>query len=209
MLDTAPHDLLRLTGAVDSWLPDDAPDWVRAALDLAPWVVVRRAACADGLVAVGVRGQQRHERYAGWIGTSQVADLVSPEDLLACDSAPGRRALPAMKLLTCLRPWFVEQRLAGGPTGSTGFELASERAVVRPASDLDLLLRPAQPFTRTVAQELCNSLHLLSGQAGCRIDVQVEASTGAFALADYALHDRVLLRTWQGAVLTADPWLPA
>lgn len=202
----APHDLLKLAGARGDWLPHDAPEWVGAALRRAPWVVVRRAACAPGYASVGVRGAQRHERYAACISTFHIADVVSPEQLLTRQSASGRTALPAMKLLATLPPWFVEHGLVGGPTGSTGFELASGLAVVSPASDLDLLLRPAKPFTRTAAQRLCGSLQALAEQAGCRIDVQVEGGHGAFALADYAGHERVLLRTAQGACLVADPW---
>jgi phosphoribosyl-dephospho-CoA transferase len=204
----APHDLMKLAGAGDEWLPHDAPDWVNAALRRAPWVVVRRAACAPGYASVGVRGARRHERYAASIRMSQVADIVSPEQLLTRQSTSERTALPAMKLLATLQPWFLEHGLVGGPTGSTGFELASGLAVVSLASDLDLLLRPSRPFTRTAAQRLCGSLQALAEQAGCRIDVQVEGGHGAFALADYAGHERVLLRTAQGACLVVDPWLP-
>jgi phosphoribosyl-dephospho-CoA transferase len=151
---------------------------------------------------------QRHERYATCIGTSFVAAIVSPEQLLTQRSAPGRGALPAMKLFTGLQPWFVEHRLAGGPTGSIGFELVSGIAVVSRLSDLDLLLRPSEPFTRTVAQQLCASLQALARQAGCRVDVQVEGEHGAFGLADYVLHERIMLRTSQGASLSTNPWRP-
>ena len=40
-------------------LPADAPSWARHALTATPWVVVRRAAAPDGLVAVGIRGQRQ------------------------------------------------------------------------------------------------------------------------------------------------------
>ena len=206
MPDVVPHDLLKLGGPVGDWLPDDAPDWVCAALRRAPWVVVRRAACAPGQVAVGVRGAQRHERYAASICTGHVADIVSPEALLTRHFAVERAALPVMKLLASLQPWFVAHHLTGGPTGSTGFELASGLATVHPASDLDLLLRPFEPVTRTAAKLLYASLQVLADQAGCRIDVQVECGHGAFALADYAQHERVLLRSVHGACLADDPW---
>ena len=37
-----------------------------------PWAVVRRGRISDGLVPVGVRGSQRHERCAGFTGLSEV-----------------------------------------------------------------------------------------------------------------------------------------
>ena len=43
-------------------LPGDAPAWAVQALATGQPVVVRRAACASGWVAVGVRGQGREQR---------------------------------------------------------------------------------------------------------------------------------------------------
>ncbi|MDQ2819755.1 MAG: malonate decarboxylase holo-ACP synthase, partial [Pseudomonadota bacterium] len=151
----------------------------------------------------------RDARYAACVDARHIAAIVSPEQLLTRQCAAARRTLPAMTLLASLQPWFADQCLAGGPAGSTGFELASGQAVVHQTSDLDLLLRPAQRFSVATAQRWCASLQAQAGAAGCRIDVQVESGHGAFALAEYAAHQRVLLRTPHGVYLTGDPWSPS
>lgn len=202
MPDLRPHDLLVLAG----WQPADAPEWVAAALRPIAWVVVRRAACADGLTPVGVRGPHRAQRYGACVDAGHVIRVVKPEHLLDKQPALVRRTLPAMAWLARVRTVLADHGVPGGPTGSVGFELASGIPVVGPASDLDLLLRPAVAFDVPAARQLWALLAAQAQQAGCRIDVQVEGAHGAFALADYAQHRRVMLRTPHGAILTDAPW---
>ncbi|RZI66832.1 MAG: phosphoribosyl-dephospho-CoA transferase, partial [Pseudomonas sp.] len=57
-----PHDLL--WGLPTAALPIDAPAWAFEAVGLGHPVVVRRARVPAGLVAVGVRGRSRDQRYA-------------------------------------------------------------------------------------------------------------------------------------------------
>jgi phosphoribosyl-dephospho-CoA transferase len=42
------------------------PIWVRPALAKYPWVVARRAISPEDRIAVGVRGQERQQRW-GWV----------------------------------------------------------------------------------------------------------------------------------------------
>ena len=62
-----PHDLLRPRSLDDVMAAADLPGWATTALAKAPLVVVRRARVPDGLVAVGVRGQLRHQRLAAML----------------------------------------------------------------------------------------------------------------------------------------------
>ena len=96
-----------------------------------PWVVVRRGRISDGLIPVGVRGSQRHERCAGFTELSEVLETRRPDQLRLLLAEDSRRALQAFRTLS-----YLESRLAGldmswGPGGSVGYELASGIPAVR------------------------------------------------------------------------------
>jgi phosphoribosyl-dephospho-CoA transferase len=168
-----PHDLLRLRRPVD---PDGAPAWVARALADTPWVVVRRATATPGTIAVGVRGRTRADRFAFDLDPAAAAARVRPEDLA--------HRLPA--LAPALDGWVW------GPTGSVGFELATGRQAVTPASDLDLLVRAA---TLPPLDELRRLHQALPDRADCLI----ETPGGAAALAELITGaPRILLRTETG-----------
>ena len=73
------------------------------------------------------------------------------------------------------------------------------------ASDLDLLLRTAEPIDRARARTLLAQLD----SAPCRIDLQLETPYGAVALREWAGDSRrVLLKCDAGARLVDNPWQP-
>lgn len=80
-----PHDLL--WGMAPAHLPGDAPDWAVEALRLGHPVVVRRALCADGQIAVGLRGAHREQRYAAQMPRAAIQRRLRPEQLIHLDSA--------------------------------------------------------------------------------------------------------------------------
>jgi phosphoribosyl-dephospho-CoA transferase len=99
------------------------------------------------------------------------------------------------------------QGLVWGPTGSTGFELATRNATVRESSDLDILIRMPNQYARESAAALLNYLQTLARQTGVRIDAQLETPAGGVALAEWAADKaRVLARHASGPQLIADPW---
>ncbi|MCH7300314.1 phosphoribosyl-dephospho-CoA transferase, partial [Pseudomonas capeferrum] len=81
-----PHDLL--WGLPLSALPDDTPQWALQVVACGQPVVVRRAACADGWVAVGVRGQSRDQRLGTQMRLGDIQRLQSPEALRGCAPSP-------------------------------------------------------------------------------------------------------------------------
>lgn len=104
------------------------------------WVVVRRGGIADGLIPVGVRGQQRHERCAGFTTLGEVMETRCPDQLRMLLAEDSRRGLQAFRTLS-----YLESHLAGldviwGPGGSVGYELASGIPTVGADSDLDFIL---------------------------------------------------------------------
>jgi phosphoribosyl-dephospho-CoA transferase len=216
-----PHDLL-FVRRFDAFAPCDRaaglPDWLDAAwLARAP-LVVRRAAVDAGRAPAGARGLARNQRCAGQVLLAGVARRVTPEALArrvlaGVDANAGRLAhaastLPCIAALLALAPRLHELGLEWGPAGGAGFWLASGLPVLRPDSDLDLLVRvPRPPARATLA-----ALSALQDAAPCRIDVQFDTGIGGFALNEY-LRERererggkVLLKTAGGPLLVADPW---
>ncbi|MFT4067149.1 malonate decarboxylase holo-ACP synthase [Paraburkholderia sp.] len=201
-----PHDLLRLQ-CLRSF--DDELAWVRDAFARAPYAVVRRALTADGFVAIGVRGDGRARRYGTWAHESDIVSVVAPESLVQAQPGGGRGVLPSFVALAALRS-DARAPLAGfvwGPTGSTGFELATNMPAVTEASDLDLLIRTPEPLARDVACVLFEQLQTVAARVGIRIDAQLETPAGGIALAEWAAGKaRVLARHASGPYWIADPW---
>ncbi|EIF33629.1 malonate decarboxylase holo-(acyl-carrier-protein) synthase [Burkholderia sp. Ch1-1] len=205
-----PHDLLRL----QRLQPFDAePAWVRDAFGRAPYAVVRRALAADGFVAIGVRGAGRSQRYATWALSADVVTAVSPETLASRAPLAARTALPAFAALAALQDDVAGPlgAFVWGPTGSAGFELATQTPTVTASSDLDLLIRAYEkPLARNLAIQLQDYLQALAQRAGVRVDAQLDTPAGGVALAEWAAgKPRVMARHASGPCLIPDPWATA
>jgi phosphoribosyl-dephospho-CoA transferase len=194
-----PHDLL-FPRRPDAFRADGArPAWLDAAAPL----VVRREATAPGIVPVGARGLARNERCKGYLAVEDVARIVTP-GMLAGSLAqrPPAAALPCIAALLALAPRLDALDVDWGPAGGVGYWLACGLPVLRPTSDLDLIVRlPHRPPARVLA-----TLAMLADGLPCRTDVQIDTGAGGFALAEYLRGGRVLLKTDTGPHLVADPW---
>ncbi|CAB3802273.1 Phosphoribosyl-dephospho-CoA transferase [Paraburkholderia ultramafica] len=207
-----PHDLLRLRR-----LPafDDEPVWVRAAFERAPYVVVRRALADEDFVAIGVRGVERAERYGTWAQASDIVTVVPPEALAQTAPLAGRATLPPFAGLSALSALQSDAasplaRFVWGPTGSAGFELATQMPTVTESSDLDLLIRTPEPLAQDLARALLDQLQALAKRAGTRVDAQLETPAGGVALTEWAAgKPRVMTRDARGPQLIANPWAAA
>lgn len=192
-----PHDLL--WGLAPEQLPAEAPAWARQVLAAGQPVVVRRALCEPGWVAVGVRGASREQRLATLMPLAAIKRSIGPQQLRPRTAGHW----PALRALVEVAPVLEATGLAWGPTGGVGFELATGMPVLHGESDLDLLLHTPEPFERPRAREL---LALLD-RACCRIDLQLETPFGAIALREWAGDSRrVLLKCAEGARLVDNPW---
>src|SRR6202161_2367969 len=134
------HDLilLRTESAVISTEGEPACPYLNP--NQRPWVVVRRGGTPDGLMPVGVRGSQRHERCAGFTRLSDVLETRHPDQLRLMLAEHSRRGLPAFLTLSYLESHLAGLDMSWGPGGSVGYELASGIPTVRTDSDLDLIL---------------------------------------------------------------------
>lgn len=206
-----PHDLLFLDRAAAFEACAGAlPDWLDAAWLVAAPLAVRRAQAAPGQVPAGARGLRRNQRCAGHVHLAGVARCITPEMLARqVIEDDGRLAgaaagLPCLAALRRLAPRLRALGLDWGPGGGAGFQLASGLPVLRPDSDLDLLVRAPHPPAPDLMQALC----ALQLDAACRVDIQVDTGAGGFALNEYARGGRVLLKTSGGPLLVDDPWNP-
>ena len=204
----AVHALLRVTDLDAPVFEARRPRWARAALRLAPWVVVRRAAPRVGLWSVGVRGGARPLRCAAWLPHGAIQECITPQMLAAkrvWRQHPSATATPAIAVLDEAAVILVAHGFAGlwGPGGSVGFELASGVRSTTPGSDLDLVLRVDEPMTRTAATRL----HAELSRLPVRVDLLLETPHGAAVLAEYATSEELtLLRSARGPRLVRDPW---
>jgi len=195
-----PHDLLWLRS--DSALLAISDAWVSQHWQHAFPVVVRRDVNQSGLIPVGVRGEKREQRAAGWTDAADIERVVTPEmladrsQLLASPFVDYPPVRAAIALSDSVWPWYW------GGTGSTGYALATQRPTLHAASDLDLLIRAPQPLARDELQQWQSQTETLP----CRVDTQVETPLGAFALNEWLREGRVLLKTATGPRLTASPW---
>lgn len=199
-----PHDLLRFDLAALNG--QDVPEWAMDPEKAAAFAVVRRAECREGLVPIGMRGMERHQRWGGWLSRSAIIERLKPEALLS--RVPGlpmeRRAIvPALAALPQLATRLSPLPWRWGPTGSVGFELASGRATAKASSDLDLILRAQSPISTDDALGLLRSIADLD----VRCDMLLETPAGATSLAEFARgRGPVVVRTASGPELRKTPW---
>jgi phosphoribosyl-dephospho-CoA transferase len=198
------HDLLQINRAPLGSGCAAEPSWVRQTMLDCPWVVVRRAQSAFGLIAVGVRGDSRRDRWAASCEKSLVREIVRPEELLLRDRTSNDvRRTPALRALQEMSERWADLTLPWGPGGSVGFELASGRKVTTEASDLDLVIRAADQIGAEEARFLLDRTFRLEA----KVDVRVETPVCGLSLEEYvSASAKILLRYPDGVRLGEDPW---
>jgi phosphoribosyl-dephospho-CoA transferase len=180
------------------------PAWVRPALAKYPWVVARRAISPKDRIAVGVRGQERQQRWGGFVRKDQIVKVIAPWHLRSGLANTVRLSLPAMQSLRFLEIELASLSNDWGPGGSVGYELASRAPVVTRESDLDLVISAPDCFDRDFAQHLLKKIAL----APAKVEVRIETSWCGFSLEEYARgnSEKLLVRTATGPLLTTAPW---
>lgn len=175
------HALLRVDPSVVRGWPG-APTWVPEALLRAPWVVVRRERIAND-IPIGVRGDERTQRFAGCIAARDVLETIEPEGL----DVRFAHNQKLVAVFASAREAAREDALHVAPIGSFGFELASGVRVTHAASDLDILVKD-EGATRAALLRFAAALGRISAATGVRIDAEYSNAEGAAAL------DEVLAR---------------
>jgi len=198
------HDLILLGSETAVTSTDGGPACPYINPNQRPWGVVRRGRISDGLIPVGVRGSQRHERCAGFTGLSKVLEIRRPDQLRLLLAEDSRRALQAFQTLSYLESHLVGLDMTWGPGGSVGYELASGIRAVRAESDLDFILFAPRKLEIIEAQDLWRMISSAPG----KVDALVETPFCGFSLEEFvtASPRNILLRTIDGRALGSDPW---
>jgi phosphoribosyl-dephospho-CoA transferase len=199
------HDLLLLRSGVVSTSGASKPAWVTLLGPSNLLVVVRRATAPEGLVAVGMRGINRSQRWGGLADLADVKERLRPSQLSFHMARRTRVGIPAMAALSWLERQLDKSELDWGPVGSVGFELATGQQVVTGTSDLDIALFAPTRFTRDTARGLWN---VMKAAAPVRVDVRVETLYCGFSLEEYArsVTEQVLVRLPESRQFATDPW---
>ena len=198
------HDLLFLRSGIVSSAGVAKPAWVTSLESSDLWVVVRRSIASNGLVSVGIRGIDRHERWGGFANLADVKERFRPSQLSYNMARRTRIAMPALAALFWLEGQLDKSELDWGPVGSVGFELATGQQVVTETSDLDIALFAPTQFSRETASDLWSVMRA----ATAKIDVRVETSYCGFSLEEYAREEteKVLIRLRESRKLATNPW---
>ena len=204
-----PHYLLNVNPA-EVILANDrddqcTPSWVLPALLEKPFVVVRRAAMTGNRIPIGVRGQERSQRWAAWCPPNSIREIITPADLLQrCETTKDSPASPVCRGLRSLAVYWQWLSHRWGPGGSVGFELATGKRSTTPWSDLDIVVYANEHLTRNDARRLL----VCSTELEVAVDIRVETPVCGFSLAEYARSSgkSILLRTPAGPILGDDPW---
>jgi phosphoribosyl-dephospho-CoA transferase len=198
------HDLIRLRPSAVSSAGVAKPAWVVLQNPKDLWVVVRRATAPDGLVAVGIRGSNRQQRWGGFAEIADIKERLRPSQLCFRKVRRTRVVAPALEALSWLEGQLDQSELDWGPVGSVGFELATGQKVVTGASDLDIALFAPTRFSRETARNLWSTMRA----APAKMDVRVETPHCGFSLEEYARNesDKVLVRVPEGRQFATDPW---
>ena len=223
------HDLLEIDVQRFLEVNLSASAWVAESLRTTPFVVVRRGPAIAGEIAVGVRGEQRNQRWAGmcdprWIRqivtppelisrvslaspmSTQSSDLMEPSLRAAASPQPRGDTIPALRSLVLLAHHESWKSLSHrwGPGGSVGFELTTGRHTATSQSDLDLVIYADE----RLSVEEAKHLHVSTQSLPSAVDIRVETPFCGFSLAEYASCSPapILLRKVSDVVLGVDPW---
>ncbi len=200
-----PHDLLWVDAPAALISDTPLPSWASHRWNPGLPVVVRRDHSALGLIPVGIRGKQRHQRVSLWVHPDHVVKSLPPEalvpDMETLKRSPFAATRPVRALIGLMT---LDLPYKWGPTGSCAYALATGECVMHEGSDLDLTIRcpkPVLPEQFTRLAEKCKSLP-------CTTDIQIETPFGAFALKEWLRENgrRILMKTDFGPILSADPW---
>jgi phosphoribosyl-dephospho-CoA transferase len=199
------HDLLEIDAKLLISVHKSAPEWVEEDLRKSPFVVVRRGLATEQEIPIGVRGAERHQRWAASCDPKWVKSIITPPQLLRRTVPTSRAdAIPALRALSLLKDRWMDLVHPWGPGGSVGFELATRTQVARPESDLDIVIYAERRMTADEANCLCARAMDLPAV----VDIRVETPVCGLSLIEHARAGSggILLRTPDRHVLGNDPW---
>lgn len=201
-----PHDLLTITLEKDELL--SFPKWVQLKLtEFQTVIVTRQKPISESRIVVGVRGNQRNQRFAFEINRQRIQKRITPYQALAqfnFDKLPeSRKAFPVFQTLQEIQiKNFLSDNF--GITGSTGYEIVTSDLMVKQTSDLDLILKTDCAISFDDLKMLWSFLNQFSVHA----DVQLVNQARGFSLEEFIQQKgkQVLIKSENGPFISSDPW---
>jgi phosphoribosyl-dephospho-CoA transferase len=180
------------------------PEWVEESFRQTPYVVVRRGVATNQKVPIGVRGAERNQRWANFCHSKLVKSILTPPQLLVLLPAPRLNVARAIRALHLLKERWMDLDHPWGPGGSVGFELTTGKQVVKPASDLDVVIYADTRITVAIAKSLWTRTIDLPAV----VDIRVETPFCGFSLSEFVSKSpgNILLRSPSGFKVGRDPW---
>lgn len=202
-----PHDLLTFNHKNDfESTKNPLPNWAKDFLRQAKIVVVRRGKIKEDKIPVGLRGQQKSQRLAGFLSKTAIVKQYHPDYFIRHGSwqklTQERQSLLAFKALKKIIP--LMKNFKWGISGSLAYEMATGIKMVHENSDLDIIAWKVNKISVNKAKELLHSLNQFQVHA----DVQIVNGQRGFALEEYAMNRdaEILVKTEKGPMLSKDPW---
>lgn len=201
------HDLIQISCDEPLIIADgEIPAWVKLSLKKAPFVVVRHAKSKGNCIPIGIRGPSRGQRFATAILYHHSMKHITPEDIVEKKIWRHTQrfcSIPALSVLDKIDAFFNEEKLAWGPTGSVGFELATGVDTAHNTSDLDIVIRAERVLNIKYCKKILKFLFTLN----VKIDAQLEIPQGILSLEEYARGVKpFIVRSLEGPKLMIDPW---
>lgn len=201
-----PHDLLTITLEKDELL--SFPKWAQLKLTEFQMVIITRQKplSKDGVV-VGVRGNQRNQRFAFEVDKQRIQKRVTPYETLEqfkFNQLPeSRKDFPVFQALRNIQD---KQLLSSnfGITGSAGYEIVTGDMMVKETSDLDLVLNVAHQISLNELKKLWENVNQFSVHA----DVQLVNADRGFSLEEFVQQNgrSVLIKSGSGPFISNNPW---
>lgn len=201
-----PHDLLIITPEKDE-LPD-FPKWAQLKLsEFQTVIVTRQKPLSKNGIVVGVRGNQRNQRFAFEINKKRIQKRVTPykalEQFKFNQLPESRKDFPVFQALRSIQDKHLLSA-AFGITGSAGYEIVTGDMMVKETSDLDLVLKGDHRIPFDKLKKLWENLNQFSVHA----DVQLVHADRGFSLEEFVQQNgkQVLIKSGTGPFISNDPW---
>jgi phosphoribosyl-dephospho-CoA transferase len=173
------HDIIKFTNIDKLKRFSSIPDWVFSTPSASNFGVVRRMPISNKLIPIGLRGDGRARRFGTYIHEDHIEEVITPNSLVnRIDEFQDKIYYPTLK---SIRDEFAKLDLSWGPTGSIGFEIATNMNVTSINSDVDISI-----YVEAIDQDLLEEVGGFLRSLDRKIDVQVEVPIlGAFLLNDF------------------------
>ncbi len=141
-----------------------------------PGIIRRSDKFNEGIIAVGFASPYRINgnrlRVGSYVKINDVETITSPYDVIAMSFAPSNDWLC---VLHAVREKAQELGVEVGVFGSAGLEAFTGLSFIHVKSDIDLIIKPANP---ALIAEAYRNFAEIAGQYNTAIDMEVELSNG-------------------------------